>query len=111
MSAEAALHVVSPIPRVLFVTGDPVHDSLAVALVVFPISFVVVACLVSHLSSSLFHAFRPVSFINTPILVPQLSVTVAHSVYPRTLVLYTLLLIDVNALTLSQTIDNLAFVS
>ena len=43
MSSKALLIVVNPLTSVLFICGDPVHDTLAVALVVFPISLVVVA--------------------------------------------------------------------
>lgn len=38
--AEARLHIVEPVTRILLVAGDPIHRAVPIALVVVPVSFV-----------------------------------------------------------------------
>lgn len=110
MGAEAGLQVIHPIAGVFLVAGDPVHGAVAVTFIVFPVAFVEIARRVGHLSLAPLHAFLPVTLVDGAILVAQFTVTVAHTVDPLALVLDTFFSVDVGALTVAQTIHNLALV-
>lgn len=64
VGSKATLEVVDPVASVLLVRGDPVHDTVAVTFVVFPVAFIEVARLVGHLALTLLHALGPVSLVD-----------------------------------------------
>lgn len=86
------------------------HDSVAVTLVVFPVSLIVVLTGVDHLALAPLHASLPQARVHRPIFVAQLAVAVAHAVLPVTFVLDTFFLVDVFALAVAQAVQNVALV-
>lgn len=110
MGTETALQVVNPIACVFLVRGNPVHDSLAVTFVVFPVAFIVVTCLVGHFTLTLLHALQPVALVDRAVFVTEFTVTVAHAVDPFAFILDTLFCVDIVALSVAQPIHHVTSV-
>lgn len=87
------------------------HDSVAVTLVVLPVSFIEVATCVGHLALAPLHASLPLTLVDGAILVVQLAVAVSHSVEPCPVVLHAFLRIDVLALAVAESIEHISLVS
>ena len=111
MRAEAVLEVVLPVAAVTLIAGEPVHLTVAVTLIVLPVALVVVLAGVDHLAIAPLHAALPLARVNGAVLVTQLTITVTHAVLPVALVLNALFLVDIGALAVAETVQNIAFVS
>lgn len=59
MGSETTLVVVFPVAGVLFIACEPVHDTMAVTLIVFPSTFIIVAGGISHAALAPLHSFLP----------------------------------------------------
>lgn len=110
VGSKAALEVVLPVSGVLLVAGEPVHDSVAVTLVVLPLTLVVVSTGVGHLSFAPFHSSLPLTLVDGAVFVGKLSVTVAHSFVPLALVFNSLFSVDVLALSVAEAVEYVALV-
>ena len=86
------------------------HLAVAVSLIVFPVSLIVVLTGVDHLARAPLHATLPLSLVERAVLVSELSVAMAHAVLPVALVNDTFLLVDVLAFTVAQSVQDVALV-
>ena len=110
VGAKAALVVVLPVASVLLVSGDPVHDTLTVALVQAPLALIVVASSIGHLALAAFHTLFPFTLINGAVSVAEYAVAVAETSDPLALIHYTLLRVSVCAAAMSEAVYDLAFI-
>lgn len=83
---------------------------MTVTFVVFPISFIEIAGLVRHFTFALFHALGPLTLVDGAIFVSQLSVTVTHANNPFAFILDALFLVDIDTLSMSQTVHDLTLI-
>ena len=111
MGSETALEVIFPVARVSFICGEPMHDTVAVTLIVFPCSFVKVATSVGHLSLAPFHTTLPLALVDRTVVVGQLTVAVPHTVQPCSFVNNAFLLIGVLSLSMTEAIEYMSDVS
>ena len=83
---------------------------MAVTFIVLPIALIVVLGGVDHLAVAPLHAALPQTRVNGAVLIPKLTVAVSHALLPVTLVLNTLFLVDVGALSVAEAIEDVTFV-
>jgi hypothetical protein len=101
VSAESALQVFDPVASVLLVASDPKHDAVAVALVVFPVAFVVVAGRISHSAITPLNAFLTVTLVDSAVFITKFTVTVTHAIKPSSFVFKTFLVVFVSTISMS----------
>ena len=110
MGSETALEVILPVARVSFVGREPVHNTVTIALIVLPVTLVVVVAGVGHLPLAPLHATLPLALVNRTVFVVQLTVAVAHSVLPGAVIFHAFLHVDVLALAMAQSVQHFALV-
>jgi len=110
VGTEAALVVVFPVAGVLLVRGEPVHNSLAVSFVVFPLALVEVAAGVGHAAGAPLHSTFPSSGVDRIVLIFEVSLAVTHALLPISFIDNSLFLIVVLAFAVSQAVQDSSFV-
>ncbi len=111
MGAESTLQVLNPISSVLLVACYPEHNAVTVAFVVLPITFIVISCCVGHSAVTPFHTLLPITLVDRAVFITKLPVTVTHSIKPSSFVFYSFLVINISAVSMSKSIQNVSLVS